>query len=248
VDQAALAAEENMPPLYLLPVIVPMRARAQRVREKSLLFVGGFKHAPNVDGIGWFVRDCWPSIQARVPEAELVVIGGDAPASVLALSAVPGVKLTGWVPDTAPFLDAAAVSIAPLRFGAGMKVKVIEALAAALPVVTTAFGAQGLGATSNVNIMVADDSAAFSDAVCKLLLDPALAEAIGTAGQQLSDQVCGIGRATMAIDAMLQSATRNRRTRSFRQFLGGLALHQGMAWRQSKTLRAWAALRFVWNR
>ena len=102
--------------------------------------------------------------------------------------------MVGFVADTHPWLDDATVSVAPLRYGGGMKGKVTEALSHALPVVTTSFGAQGLGAVSGVHLHVADTAEDFADAVTLCLRDPDEAARMGLRGQQLVESACGTER------------------------------------------------------
>lgn len=174
----------------IIPNIIPIRPRELVGRTPSLVFVGGFGHPPNIDGILWFVRECWASIKAAVPETTLAIVGNKPPAEVLDLGKLPGITVTGHVPEVAPYLDAAAVSVAPLRYGGGMKGKVTEALSFGLPVVTTAFGAQGFGATPGVHLAVHDDAPGFAQACIGLLRSPESARKMGLAGQKLVADIC----------------------------------------------------------
>jgi glycosyltransferase involved in cell wall biosynthesis len=147
-------------------------------RRRSLLFVGGFQHAPNADAVLWFVREVLPQLRRVVPDVEVVMVGDCPPPEIRKLEESPGVRATGYVPDTTPYLDAAWVSIAPLRYGAGMKGKVGEAMAAGLPVVTTSIGAEGMELEDGVTALVADTPEAFADAVHRLCTDDALHQRI----------------------------------------------------------------------
>lgn len=189
-DDLLLEREGGIPERFLVPNMVPIRPRSRTTRANELVFVGGFKHSPNVDGIGWFVRESWPSIRRAFPDAVLNVVGADAPPSVAALAEQPGVRVLGFVPDTSELLDRAAVSVAPLRFGAGMKGKVSEALARGIPVVTTSIGAQGFHVRTGVHLLLADTADGFSEAVIALLTDTRLRERIGESGQRIAAAVC----------------------------------------------------------
>ncbi|MGC8477724.1 MAG: glycosyltransferase, partial [Acetobacteraceae bacterium] len=114
-------------------------------REPRLLFVGSFNHSPNVDGIRWFVREALPLLRAKQSEVTLTIVGGGAPPEVRALAG-GGVTVAGWVSDTelAGLYAAARVAVVPLRYGAGVKGKVVEAMRLGVPVVTTPIGAEGL--------------------------------------------------------------------------------------------------------
>ena len=114
-------------------------------------------------------------------------MGPDAPAEVQALAA-PDIEVTGWVEDLGPLLDRAMVSVAPLRYGAGMKGKITQSLAAGVPVVTTSVGAEGLHAESGRDLMVADDDAGFVAAVVALHRDPELWQTLSDNGRELAGQ------------------------------------------------------------
>lgn len=185
-DAHILRIEGGMPPLFVVPNVVPIRQRPSLPRTPEVLFVGAFHHPPNLDGIRWLVSDIWPRVRAEVPSAVLNVIGASAPPEVMAFSAIPGIQVLGYVPDTGPFLDRASVSIAPLRYGGGMKGKVNEALAAGVPLVSTSVGVQGFPLTAGLHAAVADRPEDFARAVVRLLKDPEAARAMGAAGQELA--------------------------------------------------------------
>ena len=190
-DARALRDAGVTTPVHVVPNILPGRDRTVRERERELLFIGGFKHAPNLDGITWFVRECWPRVRAAVPAAKLTVVGSHATPEVLALGEVDGVEVVGYVAETFPYLDRAAVSVAPLRFGGGLKGKVCEAMSVGSPVVTTSYGVQGLAARDGENIRVRDDAGEFADAVIWALTHPGEAEAMGARGRQTIAALCG---------------------------------------------------------
>jgi len=189
-DAQALAAV-CLRPIIEIPNVVMSRHRGGGARGNVILFVGGFRHLPNVDAVVWFVHEIFPLIRERLPDATFRIVGSHPPAEVHALQACPGVEVLGYVSDTSMCLDNAAVSVAPLRYGAGMKGKVTEALSAGLPVVTTPFGAQGLGARSGKHLHIADSAADFAEAVIETLADPAHAEQMGVEGQALVEAMCG---------------------------------------------------------
>jgi glycosyltransferase involved in cell wall biosynthesis len=146
----------------------------------DLLFVGHFGHPPNVDAVHSLVRDVLPRLERPV---RLRIIGHAPPPEIIALGERGEVEVTGAVPDVRPHLAAARVVVAPVRFGTGMRGKVLEALAMGRPVVTTSLGAEGLGATTGEQLLIADDAAACARAIRRLLADPALATRVGTAAR-----------------------------------------------------------------
>jgi GT2 family glycosyltransferase/glycosyltransferase involved in cell wall biosynthesis len=142
--------------------------------RRDLIFVGGFVHAPNIDAVLWLAQDILPRLRARLPEMRLHVVGGNAPAQVLALAGTPGLELHGQVDALEPLLDACRVSLAPLRFGAGVKGKVNQAMARGLPVVATHCAAEGMNLRDGEDVLLADEAQAFADAVLRLHEDAAL--------------------------------------------------------------------------
>jgi glycosyltransferase involved in cell wall biosynthesis len=205
-EEKAELEQRGVRTVTIVPIIVPVRKRTQRAREDVVLFVGGFRHLPNVDAVLWFARQIWPSIVARVPAARFVVVGSETPEAIRALSGEPGIEVRGFVEDTAPLLDGAQVSVAPLTYGAGMKGKVSEALAAGIPVVTTSWGAQGLTEGAGNAYLLADDAGGFADAVVSLLNDESLRTRLSENGQELARGKCSIEAAEPALRVLIESS------------------------------------------
>ncbi|MFZ5657681.1 MAG: glycosyltransferase [Pseudomonadota bacterium] len=149
----------------------PGRPGAER---HGLVFVGGFRHPPNVDAVVWFAREVFPLIRRVRPDIEFHCIGSDAPPAVLALAGCDGVTLHGHVPDLSPFMDGARIAVAPLRFGAGVKGKVNLSMAHGQPVVATSCAVEGMHLRDGEDVLVADEPQDFADAVLRLYGDEAL--------------------------------------------------------------------------
>ncbi len=146
----------------------------------TAIFTGVMDYEPNVDGVLWFVRECWPAVRQRVPDARLLVVGSRPVAAILGLHDRDGIEVTGRVPAIPPWLHRASVAIAPLRLARGVQNKVLEAMSTGLPVVATAQAAQGLGPSDAApGVVVANDSDATVSAVTGFLLAPARAQAEG---------------------------------------------------------------------
>jgi sugar transferase (PEP-CTERM/EpsH1 system associated) len=154
----------------------------QPPRPNSLVFVGHLGVFHNVDAANYLVRDILPLIQQRVPDCTLKIVGADPGPSVRRLAQVPGVSVTGFVPDLNPVLNESSVFVAPLRFAAGVQNKVLEAMAAGRPVVTTTVVNDGLGARSEEDILVGDDPRTIADQIVALLQDKWRREQIGQRG------------------------------------------------------------------
>src|SRR5581483_8640326 len=159
-----------------LPAGPPLQGRA------GVVFVGNFRNTPNVDASLYLCRSIWPAVRAAVPDARLRLVGTARPPAVQALSAPDG-EVTGWVPDTAPYLEAARVSVAPLRYGAGVKGKIGEALAHGLPVVTTPVGAEGMELVPGRDVLVGATPGELAEAVVRLHADDALWHRLAAAGR-----------------------------------------------------------------
>ncbi len=247
-EASVLGREPGMPAIVCVPNCVTIRPRVPQTREAEAVFVGHFHHAPNLDGLTWFVREAWPRVRQRHPDARLTVIGSYPSAAVHALGDVPGVVVLGYVPDLEPHLDRAAAAIAPLRFGAGMKGKVTDALAAGLPVVTTPIGAQGLDLVHGRHAWVAGDPDAFADALADVFDDPVGAAAVGGAGQNYISQVCGPDAIAASLDTLVQLPRRASRATDGMTAPGRRLLLARMAlgyWRTTRARRfaAWLAPR-----
>ena len=151
-------------------------------RRNSLLFVGGFAHPPNGDAVLFFCRDILPMVKRALGRVEVTIIGDRPPLEILDLAG-DGVVIAGWVPEMTPYLDSHCVAIAPLRFGAGMKGKVGQALAAGLPVVTTRVGAEGMHLEDGKAALIADSPSAFAEAVVRLCTDGELHRDLSQGGR-----------------------------------------------------------------
>jgi glycosyltransferase involved in cell wall biosynthesis len=154
---------------------------------RTVLFFGLLSYVPNVDGVTHFVQDIWPRITKAHPEARCKIIGGRPPSSLLALAG-PRVELTGFVSDLRPHLAAAAAVVVPLRLGGGTRLKIVEGMAMGKAIVSTTLGAEGIEAVPGRDLLVADQPAAFAEAVNRLLAEPDLAARIGEAARRLAVQ------------------------------------------------------------
>ncbi|WP_303636481.1 glycosyltransferase [Stenotrophomonas tuberculopleuritidis] len=158
-------------------------AGAPFAQRHDLVFVGGFRHPPNLDAMEWFIAEVFPIIRARLPQVRLHCIGANAPDALLARAAAqPGVEMHGFVEDIVPYMDGARIAIAPLRFGAGVKGKINLSMAHGQPVVGTTCAVEGMHLQAGEDVLVADDAAGFADAVVRLYQDPQLWQQLADAG------------------------------------------------------------------
>jgi glycosyltransferase involved in cell wall biosynthesis len=148
----------------------------------GVLFIGGFAHLPNVDAAIRLVRDVMPEVWREVPEARVRIVGDAPPPEVRALAS-ERVEVTGWLADLGPALATARATVSPLRFGAGVKGKVVTSLAAGVPVVTTSIGNEGLDLRDGEDALIADTPEGLARAVIRLFREPDLAERLSEAGR-----------------------------------------------------------------
>jgi len=158
-----------------------------RERE-TLLFTGTLSHPPNAEGIRWFADEVWPRVQRRRADARLLVVGRDAPASVLRLDDRDGIEVVGAVPDMAPYFDRATVVVVPLHSGGGTRLKILEAFACERAVASTAIGCEGLAVDDERELLIADDAEGFAAATLRLLDDSPLRLRLATAGRELAER------------------------------------------------------------
>ncbi len=144
----------------------------------TILFLGSFRHTPNQVAIDWFTREVLPRITARVPGAKLLLAGSDPPPRHAFPGDGHGIELLGFVEDIQPLFDHCAVFVCPIRSGSGVRVKLLEAFASGIPVVSTRLGAEGLAREDGDFCALADDPVEFAEKVIALLEDPAAAAAM----------------------------------------------------------------------
>lgn len=168
----------------------------------GLLFVGGFAHAPNVDALKWFTAEVLPLIHRACPDVSLQVVGRHPDAELVA-GAPPAVEYLGWVEDLTPLYAHARVSIAPLRYGAGVKGKIGEAMSHGVPVVATSVGAEGMGLESGANALVADSAEQFAQHVIELLRNDDLWSSLSKEGQEHIDRTLGHAGFAAALDELI---------------------------------------------
>jgi sugar transferase (PEP-CTERM/EpsH1 system associated) len=156
-----------------------------QVREpNSLIFVGHMGVFHNIDAAIHLVTDVLPLVREQIPDCRLKIVGADPDPQIRRLDHDPSVTVTGFVPDLNEELNQAAVFVAPLRFAAGVQNKVLEAMAAGTPVVTTSLINEGLGAQADHELLVADDAVSTAEQIVLLLQDRERREQIGQAGRQ----------------------------------------------------------------
>ena len=162
--------------------------RRTPAKSTSVVFTGSMDYPPNIDAAVWFADEIFPGLRERLPQLRFVVVGRRPPAEVQALAARPGIDVTGEVDDVRPYISDALALVVPLRSGGGTRLKILQAMSMACPVVSTTVGAEGLEVADSENILLADTPRHLSDSVVRLANSPELAERIAQAGRQLAVQ------------------------------------------------------------
>lgn len=153
------------------------------ISSPNLLFVGGLRWPPNADAVVHLVEDVLPRVRRLVPDATLTVVGEAPEALRLRLAGHEGVRLAGYVDDLTPSFAASRVLVVPIRSGSGMRVKILDGLARAMPIVTTRVGGEGINARDGEEWLVADDPSDFADCVVRVLRDDRLAQRLREGGR-----------------------------------------------------------------
>ncbi len=141
----------------------------------TMLFLGGFRHTPNLVALDWFARFVLPLIVAKIPQARLLVVGSDPPARHTFSDPANAIDLLGFVEDIQPLFSSSTLFVCPIRSGSGVRVKLLEAFASGIPVVSTTLGAEGLARVDGEFCALADDAEGFAEKAVRLLENPALA-------------------------------------------------------------------------
>jgi glycosyltransferase involved in cell wall biosynthesis len=190
------------------------RAQAPRTtgpRAQTLVFTGTLWYHPNKDGLQYFLNDIWPLIRERRPDVRFWIVGaGPVPAMLEEESLPEGVEVFASVEDVRPFLAASDVAVVPLRLGSGTRLKILEALAAHRPVVSTALGAEGLDLKPGRDLVIADSAAAFADAVLALLERPDEAGQLATHGREAVRRVYSWSAIATTFQALLHDVMARR--------------------------------------
>lgn len=174
-------------------------APQREVSTSGLVFTGLMSYRPNIDAVTYFVRKILPLIHRTRPAETFTIVGWGITDEVRALLG-PLVIATSWVPDVRPYLASAGAVVAPVRIGSGTRLKVLEALAMARPLVSTSLACEGLGLESGSHLLVADNPSRFAEAVIRVLEDRSLADRLGAAGRQLMESRYGWDAATAQLE------------------------------------------------
>jgi polysaccharide biosynthesis protein PslH len=178
-------ADRSGPRDLVIPIAAAPDDRQRVIRDRPfrVTFLGGLHWPPNREGAAWFLAHVWPRVAEAVPGAVLTVLGRDGANALPLAHAAERVEVTGYVEDPRPYLADTAVFVVPLKSGAGMRVKILDAWCWGLPIVSTTVGAEGLRAVNGENIVIADDDESFAEAVIRVARDGRTAAHLAEGGR-----------------------------------------------------------------
>ena len=173
--------------IAIVPISVDTDAVAplqRRPGANHIVHIGTMYWPPNVDAVRWFARHVFPRVRAVRPDVVFDVIGARPPRQIRALGTAGAINVTGYVDDPTPYLERAAVTVVPLRAGSGMRVKILNALAHGIPVVSTSLGCSGIAVEPERHLLVADTAEEFAVATLRLLNDREFADRLARNGRR----------------------------------------------------------------
>ncbi|MGK9477099.1 glycosyltransferase [Melioribacter sp. OK-6-Me] len=184
-DRAELRKYIKDKPIFILTDVHIIRENTPSYKDrKDLLFVGNFNHKPNEDAVLFFVKRIFPKIKLNLPDIKLFIVGNNPSENIKVLDS-NDIIVTGWVPDVKEYIDRCRIEVVPLRYGAGNKGKVGEALANGLPIVTTSIGAEGMGIEHGLHAYVSDIPEKFAELVVELYNNKELWSKFSAKGKEL---------------------------------------------------------------
>ena len=182
---------DRVSPVTVIPIAVDtqkLQPVNRKVGSKNIVTLGTLHYPPNADGIRWFFNEVFPLVKKRVPDTTLSIIGKNPPQDFIELAErhPATIKVTGYVDDLVPYLEESTLMVVPVRAGGGMRVRILEAFAYAMPIVTTTVGLEGIHGTPDHDVLVADTPADFANRTIELLENASLQEKLSTNGRELA--------------------------------------------------------------
>ncbi len=179
------AISNSIIPICINPQSVVPIFRRPEASPRQVMFLGGMHWPPNADGVLWFVREVWPAVRERLPEACFLAVGKNPPRELQSGrgSLHQSIRAPGYVDDPGECWAAGGVFVVPLRAGGGMRVKILDAWARGVPVVSTTIGAEGIAYQDGEDLLIADTPYEFAGAVARVLTDGDLARRLAAAGR-----------------------------------------------------------------
>ena len=188
VEEDILKVETPDADVEIFPFMTPLMGTSVGFAPRQdVMFVGGYRHQPNVDAALFLARDVWPLVRGRLPGARLLLVGAHPPQEVKDLAG-PDIEVTGQVEDLRPYFDGARVFAATIRYGAGIKGKVATAMSYGVPVVATTIAAEGMFLVDGRDVSIADDAKTIARSILEIYEDPAKWARLSQNGLTFVDQ------------------------------------------------------------
>jgi len=174
----------------VIPLGVNISGKQRIIRKKpSVIFTGNMFYQPNIDAITWFVKHCWSDILSEQSQAELLIVGQNPSSTILAISKkYSSIKVTGKVPSVIDLLNEATVAVAPMQSGSGMQIKILEAMACAVPIICTTLGVGDIKAIPGKEVLIVDTANEFSKKVIDMIKSKKQNYVIGKNAQNYINQ------------------------------------------------------------
>jgi len=202
-EQALLCAARPDKSIQVVSNIVEVPGSATPFADRhDILFIGSFQHPPNIDGVLFFAQQIFPLIQKRLSSLNFYIIGDKAPPEIMALAS-DRVIVTGFQLDVRTYFDTIKASVAPLRYGAGVKGKINQSMAFGVPVVATSNAAEGMGLASGENIIIRDGPAEFADALIEVYLSEQLWNKLSRNGLKTTRELYSLDSAARQLTRLL---------------------------------------------
>jgi GT2 family glycosyltransferase len=205
VERELLEKEVPHIPVEVVPIYVPLARRAARYDERAhLCFIGGFRHQPNADAVTYFVKEVWPLASARLPGVVFKIAGPHLSREIECLAS-DTVEVLGFVPDISPLLNSVRLTVAPLRYGAGVKGKVCMSLASGVPVVGTQIAFEGMSLAVGKEVLCGSSPTELADHIVRVYSDPDLWMAVADAGFEYARRELSLETSIPRIEGYLRS-------------------------------------------
>lgn len=205
IEKSILEKNRHGLRVHVIPSIHAVYGSAKPFSErKDILFVGSFQHLPNIDAVNYLIEEVYPLVKREVPGVKTYIIGQDPPASVKSMSSSE-VIVTDYVPDLAPYFNNCRLSVAPIRFGAGIKGKVLMSMSYGVPVVGSSLATEGMHLTNGKNVLVADNPEDFCDAVVNLYQNETLWDQISESGLAIISQHFSFATVRAKVNELLRN-------------------------------------------
>lgn len=209
-EREAAAAKITVTPIAVDTTALQPLQRSPN--SKRIVTLGTLHYPPNADGIRWFLKEVFPLVLAREPGTQLTIIGKNPPEDFIASAAQDPhhIQVTGYVEDLKPYFEASAIMVVPVRAGGGMRVRILEAFARGMPLVTTTVGLEGIAAVDGQEVIVRDDAETYARAVVELLNDPSTQAQLALAGRLLAEARYDWQVALKAMDRVFSGVDQQR--------------------------------------